>query len=135
MSSNDNEKQQNSQNNEKEQEKPKDWMDYINDFIKNPITTGVTGLAAGYLLGTYKASKDIDAIKEEHKLQIAERDQQYEKLIRLTNKLVSAKTISGLPSNLDNDSEENENTLAMEEDKNTKVYKYKGKTKTFRIQG
>ena len=82
MSNTNENKQQAGQKEDKKAEEPRDWMEYIQDFIKNPVTTGITGLAAGYLLGTYKASKDIEAIKAEHKQQMSERDEQFKLLIK-----------------------------------------------------
>ena len=81
MSATDENKEQSGQKVSDILEEKKDWMDYIQDFIKNPITTGVTGLAAGYLLGTFKASKDIEALKTEHKQQMLERDQQFNHML------------------------------------------------------
>jgi hypothetical protein len=124
-------KQQTGQKEDKKAEEPKDWMEYIQDFIKNPVTTGITGLAAGYLLGTYKASKDIEAIKAEHKQQMSERDEQFKLLIkeiRSSSRMLASKQYKSLPSN-DGDDDEDENTLEMEEDKQTKAYKYKPKAK------
>ncbi len=135
MSDNAENKQQSGQKEDKKTEKTKDWMDYINDFIKNPITTGVTGLAAGYLLGTYKASQDIDAIKEEHKQQMKERDDQFKQLlqqIQITNKLIATKAKQTLKLGED---DEDENTLQMEEDEKSKAYKYQNKKKHFKLQG
>lgn len=135
MSDNTENKQQNEQKDEKKTEEPKDWMEYISDLIKNPITTGITGLAAGYLLGTYKASKDIEALKEEHKQQMKERDDQFKQLlqqIQITNKLIAAKHKQTLQLK---DEDEDENTLQMEEDKESKVYKYQNKKKHFKLQG
>lgn len=125
--SNTNENKQ--QTGQKEAEGSKDWMEYIQDFIKNPITTGITGLAAGYLLGTYKASKDIEVIKAEHKQQMSERDEQFKLLIqeiRSSNKMLASKQYRYLTQNNEDD---DENTLEMEEDKQSKAYKYKPKTK------
>lgn len=119
--------QQTEQKEDKKAEEPKDWMDYIQDFIKNPITTGVTGLAAGYLLGTYKANKDIEAIKAEHKQQMSERDEQYKLLIReirSSNKLLASQNHKSLPLN-----DDDANTLEMEEDKLSRTYNYKPKSK------
>ncbi len=134
MSSTTENKQQNDSKQDKKAEEPKDWMELILDFIKNPITTGVTGLAAGYLLGTLKASKDIEAIKAEHKLQITERDEQFKLLIREirnTHRLISSRRVKEMPNgNEDNEEEEeDENTLAMQQDNGTKVYKYNPKKK------
>ncbi len=131
MSNTNENKQQTGQNEDKKAEEPKDWMDYIQDFIKNPITTGITGLAAGYLLGTYKASKDIEAIKAEYKQQMSERDEQFKLLIReirSSNKMLASKHNKSLPSN-DENGDDDENTLEMEEDKQSKAYKYKPKAK------
>lgn len=123
-------KQQTEQKEDKKAEEPKDWMELIQDFIKNPITTGVTGLAAGYLLGTFKANKDIEAIKAEHKLQMSERDEQFKLLlreIRSTHRLIASKQLQSLPSG--DDEEDDDDTLSMEEDNKTKVYKYNPKKK------
>lgn len=131
MSNTNENKQQTGQKEDKKAEEPKDWMEYLQDFIKNPVTTGITGLAAGYLLGTYKASKDIEAIRAEHKQQMSERDEQFKLLIkeiRSSNKMLTSKHYKSLPSN-DEDDEEDENTLEMEEDKQSKSYKYKPKSK------
>lgn len=135
MSDNIENKQQNEQKVDKKTEETKDWMEYISDLIKNPITTGITGLAAGYLLGTYKAGKDIEALKEEHKQQMKERDDQFKQLlqqIRVTNKLIAAKTKHTLQLGED---DEDENTLHMEEDEKSKVYNYQNKKKHFKLQG
>ena len=132
MSSATENKQQSDSKQEKIAEETKDWMELIQDFIKNPITTGVTGLAAGYLLGTFKASKDIDVIKAEHKLQITERDEQFKLLlkeIRSTHRLLASKRINEISSGNDDDEEEDYNTLAMQQDKSTKAYKYNSKKK------
>ena len=117
-------------------EEKKDWMDYIQDFIKNPITTGVTGLAAGYFLGTFKASKDIDALKVEHKQQMTERDRQFNQMLRqikLTHKLIASQKFKTLSDNEDEleeeDDDDDENTLHLKENKKTKVYKYQIKKK------
>ena len=131
MSSTNENKQQAGQKEDKKTEEPKDWMEYIQDFIKNPVTTGITGLAAGYLLGTYKASKDIESIKAEHKQQMTERDEQFKLLIkeiRFSNRMLVSKQHKSLPSNVGDD-DDDENTLEMEEDKQTKAYKYKPKNK------
>ncbi|MDP3146528.1 MAG: hypothetical protein Q8T03_05815 [Bacteroidota bacterium] len=131
MSNTNENNQQAGRKEDKKAEEPKDWMEYIQDFIKNPVTTGITGLAAGYLLGTYKASKDIEAIKAEHKQQMGERDEQFKLLIReirSSNKMLASKQYKSLPSN-DVDDDDDENTLEMEEDKQTKAYKYKPKAK------
>lgn len=131
MSNTNENKQQAGQNEDKKAEEPKDWMEYIQDFIKNPITTGITGLAAGYLLGTFKASKDIEAIKAEHKQQMSERDEQFKLLIkeiRSSNRMLTSKENKSLPSK-DVDDDDDENTLEMEEDKQSKAYKYKPKAK------
>lgn len=126
-------KQQSDSKQEKKAEEPKDWMELILDFIKNPITTGVTGLAAGYLLGTFKASKDIEAIKVEHKIQMTERDEQFKLLlkeIRSTHRLVASRRVKEISSeNEDDDEDDDDNTLAMQQDKATKAYKYNPKKK------
>jgi hypothetical protein len=136
MSATEENKEQNGQKAADIPEDKKDWMDYIQDFIKNPITTGVTGLAAGYLLGTFKASKDIDALKAEHKQQMTERDQQFNQMLRqikLTHKLIASQKFKTLPDNEEEleeeDEDDDENTLNLKEDKKTKVYKYQGKKK------
>ncbi|MBA3682443.1 MAG: hypothetical protein H0W73_14965 [Bacteroidetes bacterium] len=136
MSATEGNKEQNGQKAAETSEDKKDWMDYIQDFIKNPITTGVTGLAAGYLLGTFKASKDIDALKAEHKQQMTERDQQFNQMLRqikLTHKLIASQKLKTLPENEEEqeeeDEEDDENTLHLKEDKKTKVYKYQVKKK------
>lgn len=135
MSTTNENKEQNGQKVSDILEEKKDWMDYIQDFIKNPITTGVTGLAAGYLLGTFKASKDIDALKAEHKQQMTERDQQFNQMLRqikLTHKLIASqkfKTLSENEEELEEEDEDDENTIHLKEDKKTKVYKYQVKKK------
>jgi len=131
---------ENKQQNEQKKDETKDWMEIIQDFIKNPVTTGVAGLAAGFFIGTFKANKDIEAMKEEHKRQMSERDQQFSKLIRqmqLTNKLIASKTVHSLPNGIDEEEEdaEAENTIPMEEDKKTKVYKSVNKKKHFKLEG
>lgn len=125
---------------DKKTEEPKDWMELIQDFIKNPVTTGVTGLAAGYLLGTYKASKDIEAIKEEHREQMREQNELFKLLvkeIRTNNKLIASKRYQTQQSNEEESEEEDTNTLEMVEDSTSKVYNYKPKTKKriFELKG
>lgn len=135
MSATDENKERKGQKTSDTQEEKKDWMDYIHDFIKNPITTGVTGLAAGYFLGTYKASKDLEVIKAEHKQQMLERDQQFNQMLRqikLTHKLIASQKFKSLPENEEDD---DENILHLKEDKNTKAYSYRGnKKKKFEIK-
>jgi hypothetical protein len=131
---------ENKQQNDQKKDETKDWIELIQDFIKNPVTTGVAGLAAGFFIGTFKANKDIEALKEEHKRQMSERDQQFSKLIRqmqLTNKLIASKTMQSLPNGIDEGEEdvEDENTIPMEEDKKTKVYKSVSKKKHFKLEG
>lgn len=128
---------ENKQQKEQKKDETKDWIELIQDFIKNPVTTGVAGLAAGFFIGTFKANKDIEALKEEHKRQMGERDQQFSKLIRqmqLTNKLIASKAMHSLPNGIDDD-EEDENTIPMEEDKKTKIYKSVNKKKHFKLEG
>lgn len=127
---------ENKQQNEQKKDETKDWIELIQDFIKNPVTTGVAGLAAGFFIGTFKANKEIEVLKEEHKRQMSERDQQFSKLIRqmqLTNKLIASKGMHSLPIGIDD--EDDENTIPMEEDKNTKVYKSVNKKKHFKLEG
>lgn len=131
---------ENKQQNEQKKDETKDWIELIQDFIKNPITTGVAGLAAGFFIGTFKANKDIEALKEEHKQQMSERDQQFSKLIRqmqLTNKLIASKAMHSLANRIDEEEEdaEDENMIPMEEDKNTKIYKSVNKKKHFKLEG
>lgn len=133
-------KQQTQQKEDKKVEEPKDWMELIQDFIKNPVTTGITGLAAGYLLGTFKASKDIEAIKTEHKEQMKEQNELFKMLvkeIRVNNRLIASKQYQALPPGDEESEEEDDNTLGMEEDKKTNVYKYKikAKKKLFELKG
>lgn len=139
MSSTTENKQQSDSKQDKKVEEPKDWMELMLDFIKNPITTGVTGLAAGYLLGTFKASKDIDAIKAEHKLQMTERDEQFKLLlreIRNTHRLISSQRAKEISNGNEDEEDDDENTLTMQEDKGTKVYKYNPKKKKiFELKG
>lgn len=116
---------------EKAEEK-KDWMEYIQDLIKNPVTTGLTGLAAGYFIGSYVAKRDIETLQQEHKRQMEERDEQFKlllKQIQTTNELIAAQQRIKLPA-----SDEDNDTLSMEEDKNTKVYHYKTKGKHFQLK-
>jgi hypothetical protein len=130
----------------KPKEEPIDWMSQIQEFIKNPVTTGLTGLVAGYFLGTFKASKEIDTIKEEHKKQMAERDNQFILLVRqiqTTNKLIAAQKFNGLSlGEMENDEddpdEDDENTLHFKKDKKTNTYKYQlkmQKKKQFELKG
>ncbi len=125
-------KQQTEQPKDKKQDETKDWMELIADFIKNPVATGVTGLAAGYLIGTMKASKDMEAVKEEYKLQMKERDDQFKLLIKemqITNRLIASGGMLKPEANRD------QNALEMEEDQQTKVYKYKSKKKHIQLKG
>ncbi|MEO6302472.1 MAG: hypothetical protein ABIP51_04810 [Bacteroidia bacterium] len=138
MSNTNENKQENKQKVSEILEEKKDWMDHLNDFIKNPITTGITGLAAGYLLATYKANKDIEAINAQHKKEISERDEILKlaiKQIQTTNKLI-ARQFKALPSSEDESEENNEdeNTVDMEQDKKTKVYNPKKKKKHFELK-
>lgn len=131
---------ENKQQKEQKKDETKNWIELIQDFIKNPVTTGVAGLAAGFFIGTFKANKDIEALKEEHKRQMNERDQQFSKLIsqiQLTNKLIASKGIHSLPNGIDEEEEdvEDENTIPLEEDKKTKVYKSVSKKKHFKLEG
>jgi hypothetical protein len=100
-------------------------------------------LAAGYLLGTFISKKDIESIKEEHKQQMQERDEQFKLLvgqIRATNKLIASKQMQALPlgrlENEEDEPDEDENMLESEENKKTKVYKYhiKGAKKKKHVQ-
>lgn len=139
MSSTAENKQQSESKQDKKVEEPKDWMELVLDFIKNPITTGVTGLAAGYLLGTFKANKDIDALKAEHKLQMSERDEQFKLLlreIRSTHRLISSRRAKEISNGNEDEENDDENTLTMQQDKGTKVYKYNPKKKkVFELKG
>jgi hypothetical protein len=131
MSNTDENKEQTQQKENKKAEESKDWMALIHDFIKNPVTTGITGLAAGYLLGTYKASKDIEAIKQEHREQMKEQNELFHLLvkeIRTNNKLMASKDPKLLPSAKD-ENEEDHNTLEMTQDSESKTYKYTPKSK------
>lgn len=131
MSNIDENKEQTQQKEDKKAEEPKDWMVLIQDFIKNPVTTGITGLATGYLLGTYKASKDIEAIKQEHREQMKEQNELFHLLvkeIRTNNKLMASKHHKLLPSSKD-ENEEEHNTLEMTQDSESKTYKYNPKNK------
>ena len=113
---------------EKTEEK-KDWMEYIQDLIKNPVSTGLTGLAAGYFIGSYVAKRDIETLQQEHKRQMEERDEQFKlllKQIQTTNKLIASQQRIQLP--------DNDESLEMEQDKNTKVYHYKTKGKHFQLK-
>ena len=111
-------------------EPKKDWMDYVSDFIKNPITTGLTGLTAGYLLGANKANKEVDELKTEHKREIAKRDEQFGMLMeqmQLMNKHLAA-SLKGLPT------PDEKPRLEMQEDPVKKVYRYIPKNKQFKLK-
>ncbi|MFI5151656.1 MAG: hypothetical protein ACHQRM_18165 [Bacteroidia bacterium] len=102
-------------------EPKKDWFDYVGDFIKNPITTGLTGLTAGYLIGANKANKEVEELKTEHKKEIAKRDEQFGMLMeqmQLMNKHL-ASSLKGLPP-----APEERKRLELEEDPEKKVYRY-----------
>jgi hypothetical protein len=110
-------------------EPKKDWMDYVNDFIKNPITTGLTGLTAGYLLGTNKANKEVEELKTEHKKEIAKRDEQFGMLMeqmQLMNKHLAA-SLKSLPP------PDDKPRLEMQEDPEKKAYRYIPKHKQFKL--
>jgi hypothetical protein len=117
---------------EKQPSKPeptKDWMDYVNDFIKNPITTGLTGLTAGYLIGANKSSKEMDELKTEHKKELAKRDEQFVMLMeqmQLMNKHLAA-SLKGLPA------PDEKPRLEMQEDPEKKTYRYIPKNKQFKL--
>ncbi len=105
-------------------------MDYVSDFIKNPITTGLTGLTAGYLLGANKANKEVDELKSEHKREIAKRDEQFGMLMeqmQLMNKHLAA-SLKGLPA------PDEKPRLEMQEDPVKKVYRYIPKNKQFKLK-
>lgn len=140
MSNTDEKKLQTQQKEDKNTDESKDWKELVQDFIKNPVTTGITGLAVGYLLGTFKASKDIEAIKEEHKEQMKEQNELFKMLvkeIRVNNRLIASKQYQALPPGDEDIEEKGDNTLEMEEDKKTNVYKYKvkAKKKLFELKG
>ena len=112
------------------QEPKKDWLDYVSDFIKNPITTGLTGLTAGYLLGANKANKEVEELKTEHKKEIAKRDEQFGMLMeqmQLMNKHL-ASSLKGLPA------PDEKPRLEMQEDPVKKVYRYIPKQKQFKLK-
>lgn len=140
MSTTNENKQQGEQKTDKKEEKPKDLMELVMNFIKNPAVTGISGLAAGYLIGTYKANKDLDALKVEYKQQMNERDDQFKllvKQIQATNRLIASNQLNG-GRQIDQGDEEDENTLEMEQDIKTKAYKYiikARKKKQVQIQG
>jgi hypothetical protein len=140
MSDNKENKQQSEQKQEKKQEETKDWMDLLQDFIKNPVTTGITGLAAGYFIGTFMGNKEKESLKQEHHLQMKERDEQIKLLIeemRTTNRLIVSKLRNALPSGEDKNEneEEDKNTIPLVEDKKTKTYKYQPKKKHIQLKG
>lgn len=140
MSDNKENKQQSEHKQDKKPEETKDWMDLLQDFIKNPVTTGITGLAAGYLIGTYIGNKEKEALKQEQSLQLKERDEQIKLLIgeiRTTNRLIVSKLRNALPSGEDKDENEegDEYTLPLVEDKKTKTYKYEPKKKHIQLKG
>lgn len=140
MSDNKENKQQNEQKQDKKPEETKDWMDLLQDFIKNPVTTGITGLAAGYLIGTYMGNKEKEALKQEQSLQLKERDEQIKLLIgeiRTTNRLIVSKLRNALPSGEEKDEleEDDENTIPLVEDKKTKTFKYEPKKKHIQLKG
>lgn len=140
MSDNKENKQQNEQKQDKKPEETKDWMDLLQDFIKNPVTTGITGLAAGYLIGTYMGNKEKEALKQEQSQQLKERDEQIKLLIgeiRTTNRLIVSKLRNALPSGEEKDEleEDDENTIPLVEDKKTKTFKYEPKKKHIQLKG
>lgn len=110
---------------EKKPEENKDWSEYLVEVIKNPITTGLTGLAVGYITATFKANKEKEALIEDHKKQMLEQGQLFTTAIQqmqLQNKQM-AQAMGILPPD-----SENKKTLKMEEDED-KVYQYKTKSK------
>lgn len=110
---------------EKKPEENKDWSEYLVEVIKNPITTGLTGLAVGYIIATYKANKEKEALIEDHKKQMLEQGQLFTTAIQqmqLQNKQI-AQAMGILPPDSGN-----KKTLKMEEDED-KVYQYKTKSK------
>lgn len=137
MSDNKENKQQSEQKQEKKQDEPMDWINLLQDFIKNPVTTGITGLATGYLIGTYMGNKEKEALKQEQNLQLKERDEQIKLLIgemRTTNRLIVSKLRSALPSG-EYKNEEDENTIPLVEDKKPNTYKYEPKKKHIQLKG
>ena len=72
---------------------------------------------------------DIETLQQEHKRQMEERDEQFKlllKQIQTTNKLIASQQRIQLP--------DNDESLEMEQDKNTKVYHYKTKGKHFQLK-
>lgn len=138
MSDNKENKQQNEQKEDKKPEETKDWMDLLQDFIKNPVTTGITGLAAGYLIGTFIGNKEKEALKVEFKKELSERDEQTKLLIReirATNRLIASKNLHRLSSGEEENEEDDEHTIPLVEDKKTKTYKYEPKKKHIQLKG
>lgn len=107
-----------------EKEENKDWSEIISAIIKNPIATGITGLAAGYLIGTYKANKEKEALIEEHKQQLQEQGLLFTKAIEAFNENI--KQLNGLPKG------KSKRTLELEEGED-KTYHYATKSKHFKL--
>lgn len=118
-----NNKEKDAESGKKAEEPKKDWLEIINDFIKNPVSTLTIGGITGFLINQSIANKKLEAEREEHKRQLQEKDDHILKLIesvqKTNNRLES--TLRGLLGTSE------ENTLDLEQDPKDKVYRPKRK--------
>ncbi|MFZ5552906.1 MAG: hypothetical protein ACOZCO_07305 [Bacteroidota bacterium] len=112
------------ENTQKNADQQKTWLEIINEFIKNPVATLGAGGLGGFLLSQNLANNKIERLKEEHRLQLEEKDKQINKLIDGTQKM-SEKLESTLRGLLGN-------TEDLEQDPNDKVYR--PRKKQFRLK-
>lgn len=116
------------ENTQKKAEEQKSWLEIANEFIKNPAATFGIGGLGGFLLAQHLSGKQMERLKEEHRLQLEEKDKQINKLIDHTQKM-SERMENSLRGLLEN---AKENTEELEQDPDDKVYR--PRKKQFRLK-
>ncbi|MFN3342292.1 MAG: hypothetical protein ACK40M_06315 [Flavobacteriales bacterium] len=116
------------ENTQKKPEEQKSWLEIANEFIKNPAATFGMGGLGGFLLAQHLSGKQMERLKEEHRLQLEEKDKQINKLIDHTQKM-SERMENSLRGLLEN---AKENTEDLEQDPTDKVYR--PKKRQFRLK-
>lgn len=116
MSTTEKKQQENAQ---KTADQMKSWLEIANEFIKNPLASFGMGGLGGFLLGQHLANRQIEQLKEDHRMQLEEKDKQINKLIDHTQKMSERleSSLSGLLGT------ERENTEELEQDPDDKVYR------------
>ena len=113
--------QKQGENTKKNADPQKSWLEIANEFIKNPASTFGIGGVGGFLLAQYLSGRETERLKEEHRLQLSEKDKQINKLIdnsqKMSEKLES--TLRGLLGT------EKEDTEDLDQDPSDKVYRPK----------